>query len=102
MGWRGRCSLYGQLVDTSCRLCGRTRYIRYPPPLHHGKRFLRFAGFLITDHEFTPTERDYTDVYEYCIHCGQCARNCPAQAINPNGLRNLEKCSDYGANGVNL
>lgn len=52
---------------------------------------------LITDHEFTPTERDYTDIYEYCIHCGQCARNCPAKAIDPNGLRNLKKCSDYGA-----
>ncbi len=54
-------------------------------------------GTLITDHEFTPTERDYTDIYEYCIHCGQCARNCPPQAIDPKGLRNLKKCSGYGA-----
>jgi len=52
---------------------------------------------LITGHKFTPSERDYTGVYEYCIHCGQCARNCPAQAIDPNGLRNLKKCSEFGA-----
>ena len=52
---------------------------------------------LITDHEFIPSERDYTVVYEYSIHCGQCARNCPAQAIDSNGLRNLKKCSEFRA-----
>lgn len=51
---------------------------------------------LITNHEFSVTERHYTDIYEYCIRCGQCAANCPPEAISPKGLRNLKKCSAYG------
>ena len=52
---------------------------------------------LITDQEFEVTERDYTGIYDYCIQCGQCGVNCPAKAMEPSGLRNLKKCSEYGA-----
>lgn len=51
----------------------------------------------ITDAALTPTPRDYTDVYEYCIRCGACARRCPATAITLEHLRNLKKCAAQGA-----
>ena len=38
---------------------------------------------LVTTAELPPTERPYHDVYEYCTHCNQCARNCPVGAIDP-------------------
>lgn len=51
---------------------------------------------LITDAEFEPDPRPYTELYEYCIHCGACALRCPADAITLKYLRNLKKCSDFG------
>ena len=38
---------------------------------------------LVVDCEIAPDERPYTDVYEYCIECGECARRCPVGAIDP-------------------
>ena len=42
----------------------------------------RFCS-LVTDLAVEPDKRPYTDVYEYCIHCGACVRRCPVQAIDP-------------------
>lgn len=50
----------------------------------------------ITDAELTPTKREYTGIYEWCIHCGKCSDRCPGGAIPKNGLRNLKKCSTHG------
>ena len=41
----------------------------------------RFAS-VITDLELEPDERPYEGLYDYCVMCGKCAKNCPAQAIN--------------------
>ena len=38
-------------------------------------------GSLITDMEIAPTTRSYTGIYDYCILCGKCVKNCPAGAI---------------------
>ena len=40
----------------------------------------RFTS-IILDEKILPDERPYTEVYEYCIHCGACIRRCPAGAI---------------------
>lgn len=50
----------------------------------------------ITDVELRPTERKYSDVYEWCLRCGECSARCPGGAIPPDGLRNLKKCSAHG------
>ena len=50
----------------------------------------------ITDHEFDPSPRPYTGVYDNCIMCGACVNRCPAGAITMEHLRNLLKCIQYG------
>lgn len=51
----------------------------------------RFASIIVSA-VFGPTVRNYTGIDDYCIKCGVCARNCPAQAISlKNGKNNL-KC----------
>ncbi len=60
----------------------------------------RFAS-VITSADFTVTQRNYTQVYEYCTHCGSCAKHCPANAIHP-GLpmdeaKNQWDCRNYMA-----
>ena len=37
---------------------------------------------VITNCLFEPDIRPYKGVYDYCINCGACARNCPANAIS--------------------
>jgi epoxyqueuosine reductase QueG len=37
---------------------------------------------LVTNAFFEPSPRTYTKIDEYCIHCGACIRNCPANAIS--------------------
>ena len=49
----------------------------------------------ITDLELMPTERHYSEVYEWCSHCGSCATRCPSGAIPRDGLRNLRTCSSH-------
>jgi len=39
-------------------------------------------GSIITDAEFLPTPRPYSDPFEYCAMCGACMRRCPADAID--------------------
>ena len=40
-------------------------------------------GSVITNAEFPPTPRPYSDPFEYCTMCGACMAKCPAGAINP-------------------
>ncbi len=58
----------------------------------------RYAS-IITSANFAVTDRNYTQVYEYCIRCGACARNCPANAIHPDlpmdEAKNQWECRDY-------
>ena len=66
---------------------------------------------MVTDLKLEPTPRDYTDIYEYCIGCGICLKNCPVDAIYKTtfskdggniddelkslSLKDMQKCSDY-------
>jgi epoxyqueuosine reductase len=39
-------------------------------------------GSVITTCPLTPTERPYSNPFEYCTMCGKCQTNCPAGAID--------------------
>lgn len=52
-------------------------------------------GSLITDAAFPPSERKYTEVYEYCNRCGACVRNCPAGAISLEQGKDHAPCSRF-------
>ncbi|MDR0828215.1 MAG: hypothetical protein LBN33_10175 [Desulfovibrio sp.] len=39
-------------------------------------------GSLVTRLFVERTQRPYTDLYAYCLHCGVCVGNCPARAIS--------------------
>lgn len=51
----------------------------------------RLASLLIDAH-LQPDPRRYTEVYEYCIRCGACARRCPVDAITPEHGKNNMVC----------
>ena len=51
-------------------------------------------GSVITDMELQPTERPYTDLYEYCNNCGACISRCPVDAITPEG-KNHPPCHKF-------
>ncbi len=45
---------------------------------------------IVTDAELPATEREYTEVYEYCNFCGACVSRCPVSAISlENGKEKL-------------
>ena len=67
---------------------------------------------IVTDLKLKPTPREYTGIYEYCIKCGLCIKNCPIDAIYKTAilkdggdiadddlknlsLKDIQKCSDY-------
>lgn len=50
---------------------------------------------IVTDMELPVTERDYTQVYQYCSFCGQCIKRCPAGAISLENGKKHEPCGDF-------
>lgn len=54
----------------------------------------RFVS-LVTTLPLEPTPRAYTDIYEYCIRCGACARRCPAGAISLERGKENPPCAAY-------
>jgi ferredoxin len=47
-------------------------------------------GSVVTSLDLPPTARSYGGVYDWCVMCGACVKNCPAGAIS------LEKGKDHG------
>lgn len=54
----------------------------------------RFASIIVSG-SFEADERKYTGVYDNCIRCGVCAKNCPAGAITLKHGKNNIKCRLY-------
>ena len=54
----------------------------------------RYAS-LILSAEWDPSERRYTGVYDYCVECGACMRNCPAGAITLTAGKNNLICKTF-------
>ena len=54
----------------------------------------RFASLIVSE-KWEPSEREYAGVYDYCIRCGACARNCPAGAISLETGKNNNLCDVY-------
>ncbi|MDR0388654.1 MAG: 4Fe-4S binding protein [Spirochaetaceae bacterium] len=52
-------------------------------------------GSVITQAYFEPSVRPYTGVYDYCIHCGACAVNCPVKAISLEEGKRHPPCSEF-------
>lgn len=52
-------------------------------------------GSLIIDGYIAPDERPYEGLYDYCIHCGACMRNCPKNAISLEKGKDQLKCAPY-------
>jgi epoxyqueuosine reductase QueG len=52
-------------------------------------------GSVVTSLVLPPTGRDYSGVYDWCVMCGACAANCPAEAITLEGGKNHKLCSAY-------
>ena len=50
---------------------------------------------VITSVPYEKSARPYSDIYDYCIKCGTCARNCPAKAISPEKGKNHFLCSEF-------
>jgi len=48
---------------------------------------------VITSAPFEPDARSYSGVYDYCINCGACVRNCPVKAITIEGGKLHHPCS---------
>lgn len=54
----------------------------------------RFSS-IITDYEHPFTQRNYTNIYEYCNMCGKCTDNCPVKAISFENGKDHTKCSRF-------
>ncbi|MCX5839746.1 MAG: 4Fe-4S binding protein [Deltaproteobacteria bacterium] len=52
-------------------------------------------GSIITDLPLSPDKRDYQDIYEYCLMCGACGNNCPANAISIEKGKNHKICAEF-------
>lgn len=50
---------------------------------------------LITDWETIYSERNYTEIYEYCTKCGACIKQCPVNAISLENGKKHHVCSKY-------
>ena len=54
----------------------------------------RFASLMISE-EWEPSQRRYTGIDDYCIKCGACIRNCPAEAISFEHGKNNVLCKAF-------
>ena len=54
----------------------------------------RYASLIVSE-VWQATERKYTGIDDYCIRCGACARNCPAQAISLEHGKNNVRCNAH-------
>ena len=52
-------------------------------------------GSVITTLGLEPTPRPYKDLYEYCVMCGACARQCPGNAISIETGKDHTICEAY-------
>jgi epoxyqueuosine reductase QueG len=52
-------------------------------------------GSLIVSEKWGATGRSYTGIDDYCIRCGACVRNCPAQAISLEHGKNNIRCNAH-------
>ncbi|MCL2492674.1 MAG: 4Fe-4S binding protein [Clostridiales bacterium] len=52
-------------------------------------------GSVVTTLAFTPAPRPYKGLYEYCVRCGACARNCPGDAISLKTGKDHALCDAY-------
>ena len=50
---------------------------------------------IITSAVFEPDKRPYTGIYDYCINCGACIKNCPVKAISKEKGKEHQPCSDF-------
>jgi epoxyqueuosine reductase QueG len=50
---------------------------------------------VITSAFFEPDKRPYTGIYDYCINCCACVRNCPAQAITKEAGKTHYPCWQF-------
>ena len=51
-------------------------------------------GSVVVDRELEPTEREYTELDEYCDGCGTCISRCPSKALTHEG-KDKERCSSF-------
>jgi epoxyqueuosine reductase QueG len=54
----------------------------------------RFCS-VVTALEFEPDVRPYEGLYDYCIFCGRCAKNCPPQAIDMETGKDHPSCDAW-------
>ncbi|MEY8001346.1 4Fe-4S binding protein [Clostridium sp. Mt-5] len=52
-------------------------------------------GSILTELYLSPDRREYKKVYEYCLMCGKCIKNCPANAISMENGKNHTICSEF-------
>jgi len=52
-------------------------------------------GSVITELYLEPNKREYQSFDEYCNMCGECAENCPANAITTENGKNHVLCSNF-------
>jgi len=51
-------------------------------------------GSVICDLALPPTPRAYTELEEYCIHCGRCVDRCPVRAISLSAGKEHAPCHE--------
>lgn len=52
-------------------------------------------GSIITSLKLENSQKNYTDIYEYCTLCGACAKKCPVGAITLENGKDHKKCSEF-------
>ncbi|PRR83675.1 4Fe-4S binding protein [Clostridium luticellarii] len=52
-------------------------------------------GSIVTELYLSPDDRKYKKIYEYCIMCGKCAKNCPSRAISIENGKDHIACARF-------